>query len=90
MIIKGLFLFIILFLNIVFGWVNFLDMPSVVDEVFIIFLFYMFVGMGFVWFIVLCDFVLVVVSVVLVFSNFDKLYSVVMWVLKKILFLGIE
>ncbi len=90
MIIKGLFSLIISLLNIVFGWVNFPDMPSAVDEAFTTLLSYMSAGMGFVWLIVPRDLVLVVVPVVLVLSNFDKLYSVVMWVLKKIPFLGIE
>lgn len=90
MIIKGLFSLIISLLNIVFGWVNFPAMPSAVDEAFSTLLSYMSAGIGFVWLIVPRDLVLVVVPVVLVLSNFDKLYSVVMWVLKKIPFLGIE
>lgn len=90
MIIKGLFSLIISLLNVVFGWVNFPSMPSAVDEAFTTLLSYMSAGMGFVWLIVPRDLVLVVVPVVLVLSNFDKLYSVVMWVLKKIPFLGIE
>lgn len=90
MIIKGLFSLIISLLNVVFGWVNFPAMPEVVDTAFQTLLQYMTAGIGFVWLIVPRELVLVVVPVVLVLSNFDKLYSVVMWVLKKIPFLGIE
>lgn len=90
MIIKGLFSLIIALLNIVFGWVNLPAMPSAVDEAFSLLLNYMAAGMGFVWLIVPREMVLVVVPVILVLSNFDKLYTVVMWVLRKIPFLGIE
>lgn len=90
MIIKGLFSLIIGLLNIVFGWVSLPQMPAAVDEAFTTLLSYMSAGMGFVWLIVPREMVLVVVPVVLVLSNFDKLYSVVMWVVKKIPFLGIE
>lgn len=90
MIIKGLFSLIISLLNIVFGWVNLPQMPDAVDAAFDSLLAYMQAGIGFVWLIVPRDLVLVVVPVILILSNFDKLYSVVMWVLKKIPFLGIE
>lgn len=90
MIIKGLFSLIISLLNIVFGWVNLPVMPSAVDDAFNLLLQYMGNMMGFVWLIVPREMVLVVIPVILVLSNFDKLYTVVMWVLRKIPFLGIE
>lgn len=90
MIIKGLFSLIISLLNIVFGWVNLPAMPQAVDDAFNLLLSYMGAGIGFVWLIVPREMVLVVVPVILVLSNFDKLYTVVMWVLRKIPFLGIE
>lgn len=90
MIIKGLFSLIIALLNIVFGWVNLPAMPAAVDEAFTLLLSYMQAGIGFVWLIVPRELVLVVVPVILILSNFDKLYTVVMWVLRKIPFLGIE
>lgn len=90
MIIKGLFSLIISLLNIVFGWVNFPAMPSVIDEAFTTLLSYMAAGIGFVWLIVPRELVIAVVPVILVLSNFDKLYTVVMWVLRKIPFLGIK
>lgn len=42
------------------------------------------------WLIVPRELVLVVVPVILVLSNFDKLYTVIMWILRKIPFLGIK
>ena len=90
MIIKGLFSLIIALLNIVFGWVCLPAMPSAVDEAFNMLLSYMQSGIGFVWLIVPRDLVLVVIPVILILSNFDKLYTVVMWVLRKIPFLGIQ
>lgn len=90
MIIKGLFSLIISLLNIVFGWVSLPAMPSAVDDAFNLLLQYMGNMMGFVWLIVPREMVLVVIPVILVLSNFDKLYTVVMWVLRKIPFLGIE
>lgn len=90
MIIKSLFSLIISLLDIVFGWVNFPPMPSVIDEAFTTLLSYMEMGIGFVWLIVPREMVLAVVPVILVLSNFDKLYTVVMWVLRKIPFLGIK
>lgn len=90
MIIKGLFSLIIALLNIVFSWVNLPAMPAAVDEAFTLLLSYMQAGIGFVWLIVPRELVLVVVPVILILSNFDKLYTVVMWVLRKIPFLGIE
>lgn len=90
MIIKGLFSLIIGLLEVVFGWVSFPQMPEAVDNAFQSLLGYMEAGIGFVWLIVPRDLVLVVLPVVLVLSNFDKLYSVIMWILRKIPFLGIQ
>lgn len=77
-------------LNIVFGWVNLPAMPAAVDDAFNLLISYMQSGIGFVWLIVPRDLVLVVVPVILLLSNFDKLYTVVMWVIRKIPFLGIQ
>ncbi len=90
MIIKGLFTLIIALLNIIFGWVNLPQMPQAVDDAFNLLLTHMRSGIGFVWLIVPRELVLVVVPVILVLSNFDKLYTVIMWILRKIPFLGIK
>lgn len=90
MIVKLLFELIINLLNIVFGWVSFPQMPEAVTTALDTLLQAMGSAMGFVWLIVPRELVLVVLPVVLVVENFDKLYSVVMWVLKKIPFLGMQ
>lgn len=90
MIIKGLFSLIITLLNLVFGWVNLPPMPEVVDIGFGTLLYNMRMAMGLVWTIVPRDVVVVVLPVVLVLSNFDKFYTIVMWVVRKIPFLGIQ
>lgn len=90
MIVKLLFELIINLLNIVFGWVSFPQMPEAVTTALDTLLQAMASAMGFVWLIVPRELVLVVLPVVLVVENFDKLYSVVMWVLKKIPFLGMQ
>lgn len=90
MIIKGLFSLIIALLNIVFGWVSLPPMPEAVNTGFNLLLYHIGNAMGIVWTIVPRDVVVVVLPVVLVLSNFDKLYTIVMWVLRKIPFLGIQ
>lgn len=90
MIIKLLFELIIGLLNIVFGWVSFPSMPEAVTTALDTLLQAMGSAMGFVWLVVPRGLVLAVLPVVLVVENFDKLYSVVMWVLKKIPFLGMK
>lgn len=90
MIIKGLFSLIISLLEIIFGWVSFPAMPEAVDTAFQTLLQYMGAGMGFVWLIVPRGLVLAVLPVILIVSNFGRLYSVIMWILRKIPFLGIE
>ena len=90
MIVKLLFELIINLLNIVFGWVSFPQMPSEVTQALDTLLDAMASAMGFIWLIVPSQLVMVVLPVVLIVENFDKLYSVVMWVLKKIPFLGMK
>ena len=65
-------------------------MPSEVTQALDTLLDAMASAMGFIWLIVPRQLVMVVLPVVLIVENFDKLYSVVMWVLKKIPFLGMK
>lgn len=90
MIIKLLFELIINLLELVFGWVSFPQMPVEVTNALDVLLDAMGSAMGFVWLIVPRGLVLVVLPVILVVENFDKLYSVIMWILKKIPFLGMK
>ena len=90
MILKLLFELIIGLLEFVFGWVSFPAMPSVVVETFDFVLTYIEMGLGILWLFVPRDVCLALLPLVLALENFDKLYSVVMWILKKIPFLGME
>lgn len=90
MIIKLLFELIIGLLEIVFSWVSFPPMPEAVTNAFDVVLNAISNAMGFVWLVVPRELVLVVIPVILVVENFDKLYSIVMWILKKIPFLGMK
>ena len=90
MIVKLLFELVIGLLNIVFGWVNFPDMPDAIVNALDTLLNAMISGIGFLWLIFPRDLVIVLLPVVLIVENFDKLYSVVMWILKKIPFLNMK
>lgn len=90
MIVKLLFSLIITLLDLVFGWVSFPAMPAAVTESLDLLIDYISQGLSFVWLIVPRQLVIAVIPVILVCENFDKLYSVVMWVLKKIPFLGLQ
>lgn len=90
MIIKLLFQLIIGLLEIVFGWVSFPAMPEAIVNALETVLDAMAAAMGFIWLIVPRELVMVALPVILVVENFDKLYSVIMWILKKIPFLGMQ
>ena len=90
MLVKLLFQLVIGLLNIVFGWVNFPDMPEAIVSALDTLLNAISSGLSFLWLIVPRELVLVLLPVILVVENFDKLYSVVMWILKKIPFLGMK
>lgn len=67
-----------------------LSMPEAVTSAFDVVLDAMSSAMGFVWLIVPRELVIVIIPVILVVVNFDKLCSIVMWILKKIPFLGMK
>lgn len=90
MIIKLLFELILGLLEIVFGWVSFPAMPEAITSALDTLLEAMGSAIGFVWLVVPRELVIVAIPIILVVENFDKLYSVIMWVLRKIPFLGLE
>lgn len=90
MIIKLLFELVLVILNFMFGWVNFPDMPPIVTESLNIVMQAISMGVGFVWLIVPKELVLAVIPVIIIVENFDMMYSMVMWVIKKIPFLGMK
>ena len=90
MLVEMLFRFVIGFLNTVFGWVSFPEMPQVVTSAIDELMWYIYEGIGFVWLVVPRGLVLAVLPVILIVENFDRLYSIVMWSVKKIPFLGMQ
>lgn len=90
MIIKLLFELVLTILNFMFGWVNFPDMPPIITEALDIVMQAISMGIGFVWLIVPKELVLAAIPIIIVVENFDMMYSMVMWVLKKIPFLGMK
>lgn len=90
MIIKLLFEFVITLLEILFGWVSFPQMPAEIVNSLNTLLDYMGQAMSLVWLVVPRQLVLVCLPVILVLENFDKIYSVIMWILRKIPALGIS
>lgn len=90
MIINALLSVVRVLINLLFGWVNLPVVPasitSVVDTLFT----YMQQGIGIVWLFVPQDLVLVLLPLVIVVHNFDHLYHLGMWILKKIPMVGIS
>ena len=90
MIINALLSVVRVLINLLFGWVNLPAVPdsitSVVDTLFT----YMAQGIGIVWLFVPQDLVLVLLPLVIVVHNFDHLYHLGMWILKKIPMVGIS
>lgn len=76
-------------LKLIFGWINFPDLPieisSIIDQVFQ----YMQSAMGLVFLFVPMPLVRILLPLVVVVANFDKVYKLVMFVIRKIPFLGI-
>ena len=90
MILKLLFELVLGLLRIVFSWVSFPPMPEAVTSVIDTLFGYMAVGIGFVWLFIPRQLVLVLLPIVLILENFDRLYRVVMWILRKIPFLNMS
>lgn len=89
MIVKLLFEMVLTLLDLLFSWVNFPDMPSQITTYVDIAFNAIESGLGFVWCIVDKRLVVALLPIVLVVENFDKVYSVVMWIVKRIPFIGI-
>jgi hypothetical protein len=62
------------------------SVTSVVDNFFDL----IFVGVSIFNFFVPLNFVVVLIPIVIAIVNFDKLYKLVMWILRKIPFIGVE
>lgn len=90
MIIKLLLDLLLSLLEIVFSWVNLPTFPDSFSSAITDLFYYIESGIGIVWLFIDRNIVLIVIPMVIVLDNFDKLYSMVMWILKKIPFLGVK
>lgn len=77
-------------LKLIFGWISLPSLPADVETVIDQLFQYMASGMGFVFLFFNMSLVKLMLPFVLVVANFDKVYKLVMYVLRKIPFLGIE
>lgn len=76
--------------KLIFGWIDIPDLPASVDSVIDSLFEYVSSGIGFLAIFLDMDFVLLLLPFVLVVSNFEKVYKLTMYVLRKIPFLGID
>lgn len=90
MIIKGLFELVYALLSIVFAPINLPDLPAGIQNVFDDFLDVLISAVDLCSLIIDFDVVKWLIPVVIAVANFDKLWSLIMFILKKIPFLGIE
>ena len=90
MILKLLFELVLGLLEIVFSWVHFPSMPEVITNVIDMTFEYMEQGLSILFFFVDNQLILTLLPIVIVIENFDKLYSITMWIMRKIPFLGIK
>ncbi|MCB7319113.1 hypothetical protein LIZ87_10175 [Lacrimispora sp. 210928-DFI.3.58] len=77
-------------LKLIFGWINLPQLPAEVETVINQLFQYMESGIGFLYLFFNMSLVKIMLPFVLVVSNFEKVYKLVMYVLRKIPFLGIE
>lgn len=77
-------------LKLIFGWINLPSLPADVETVLNQLFSYMESGMCFLFLFFNMSLVKLMLPFVLVVSNFEKVYKLVMYVLRKIPFLGIE
>lgn len=90
MIIKGLFELVYALLSIVFAPINLPDLPEGIQSVFDDFLDIIISGVDLASLIIDFNVVKWLVPIVIAVANFDKIWSAIMFILKKIPFLGIE
>lgn len=77
-------------IKLIFSWIQLPDLPAEVETVITQLFDYMEMGIGFVFLFFNMDLVKIMLPFVLVVMNFDKMYKLVMYVLRKIPFLGVK
>lgn len=77
-------------LFLVFGWINLPQMPEQITNAINTFLDLIFDNVGLLGLFIRIDTIKLVVPVVLIIMNFEKLYHLTLWILKKIPMLNIK
>lgn len=77
-------------LKVIFQWINLPQVPSNIQTVIDQFFEYLRSGMGFVYIFFDMSLVKILLPLLIVVINFDKVYKLVMFVLRKIPFLGVD
>ncbi len=77
-------------LKLIFGWITLPSVPGQIDAIIEQFFTYMRSGIGFLYLFFDMDLVKLLLPLLLAVINFDKVYKLVMFVIRKIPFLGIE
>lgn len=90
MIIESLLNMIVGLVKILLGWINLPGTPDKVKAALDYLLQCISDGIGFIGIVVDLQFLKIVIPLVLVISNFDKVYKFTMWIVKKIPFLGMQ
>lgn len=77
-------------LKLIFGWISLPELPAEISNVVNQLMEYMKAGIGFIFLFFSIDLIRIMLPLVIVVANFDKVYKLVMFVLRKIPFLGIK
>mgnify|MGYP006889135674 FL=1 len=77
-------------IKLIFAWINIPAAPPEVTSVIDTMITYMRSGIGFLFLFFNMDLVKIMIPFVLIVANFEEVYKLVMFVLRKIPFLGIE
>ena len=77
-------------IKLIFAWINIPAAPEEVTTVIDTMITYMRSGIGFLFLFFNMDLVKIMIPFVLIVANFEEVYKLVMFVLRKIPFLGIE
>lgn len=90
MIIKGLFNLVLALLKIIFAPINLPQLPTGIQIIFDTIIFYMQESVGLAFVFLRPATVRLLIPVVIILINFDKLWKGIIFILKKIPFLGIQ
>lgn len=77
-------------IKLIFAWIQLPDLPAEVETYINLLFGYMESGMGFVYLFIDMDLAKIMFPLVIAVANFDKIYKLVLFVLRKIPFLGIK